>query len=259
LTPWTQPKTHIKWSRIQPVLEGLDRDVLIILDSCYSGAVVGSTNPKLAKHKTEIICACGIYETTNVPGESNSIIRNYIEVFKIWTDFTRVLVKELKERSRLGLPFTASSLHLGVTKRIRDETFAEQPKDMEKSPPLTPVQFSVSEDTALPGIILMPLRKDPDEINLPADTDPKSSSNKHSKHNNGTTASELESSDEEDETGIVDAGNLSGSDDLSDPNADNLPSEEEGNSTRKSGITREGNKTAKKGKARIKVAVDIEY
>jgi len=230
------------------------------LDSCFSGAVVGSTNPQSAKRKTEIICAGGIYETTNIPGEPNSTNRNFIEVFKLYTEFTRVLVKELKQRSQQGLPFTASSLHLGVAKRIRDETFAEQPKNMPKSPPLTPIHFSVSEDTTLPGIILMPLRKAPGpRTNLTLDTDQKFSSNECSKHNDGATESEVESSQEEDETEIIDAGDLFGSDTLSHSNADNLPSEEEeDNSTAKGSVTQDGNKTAKKGKARIKVAVDIE-
>lgn len=181
-------------------------------------------------------------------------------MLKLWTDFTRVLIKELKERSQRGLPFTASSLHLGVAKRIRDETFAEQPKNMPKSPPLTPIHFSVSEDTTLPGIILMPLGKAPGpRTNLSPDTDQKLSRNERSKHNDEATGSEVESSEEEDEMEIIDAGDLSGSDTLGHSNADNLPSEEEeGNSTAKGGITQDGNKTAKKGKARIKVAVDIE-
>ena len=106
----------------------------------------------------------------------------------------------------------------------------------------------------------MPLRKAPGpRTNLSPDTDQKLSRNERSKHNDEATGSEVESSEEEDEMEIIDAGDLSGSDTLGHSNADNLPSEEEeDNSTAKGSVTQDGNKTAKKGKARIKVAVDIE-
>jgi hypothetical protein len=160
LYPWTQTGAHIKWCHIQSSLEGLDLDVLVLLDSGCPDWIFSPPQLHSTKSRMEIICAISRMETTLAPAQFYSSNKRWMETFKVRSDITTVVIEELEFRSHQEAPFTAGSLYLGVVRRILADTLAGRYSDpFDKLPPPTPAHFFVEGDATLAGIILKPLRK----------------------------------------------------------------------------------------------------
>lgn len=148
----------------------METDVLILIDSCSSGGTILSSQNSRSTGRTEIIAACSYGCQTPSPHGAPF-------------EFTDALLKELEDRLRLNtqLPFTAASLHRGMSERLVEAGRLQQASS-HASPamevvsqvpagcrrylstllPAMPVHFNICDDSSLPGIPLQPLFIDHD-------------------------------------------------------------------------------------------------
>ena len=142
----------------------MNSDVLILIDSCHSGSTILSSQGSSSRGRTEIIAACPY--TGTAPSPHGAILA-----------FTETLLQELEYRLGLNtrLPFTAASLHRGMSERLVKEGLhqarARAPPRMKVlsaflegsqhySPaqfPRMPVYFNLCDDFSLPSIPLQPM------------------------------------------------------------------------------------------------------
>ena len=153
--PWNPRSPFVNWSAIQTVLERLEIDVLILLDTCAArGAVIRSSAAR-AKGRTEIIAACGYDDSAyGVPPAAYG--------FQHFITFSKTLTDVLKASSSVSL--TAVSLHYKLVKRIMDHNyrFGNQTKALS-----TPVHFSIGGDPEKGSIPLKALNEMAPPVSIP--------------------------------------------------------------------------------------------
>lgn len=149
----TVPK--LDWSTLQVILQNLNCDVLILLDTCHaaSSIVASSSTNASSKGRTEIIAACG-YEA-KTPGLDRDLFGQYLPTF------SRALSMELQRLSLSPRPFSAAILHCTILERnVFGNAFAfpalQLPFSMQMTTSPTPVHVVLGNAWDMPGIPLQP-------------------------------------------------------------------------------------------------------
>lgn len=116
----------------------MSNDVLILLDTCYSGATVALVDPTKSQGRAEIITACGYSETARAPNgvETQAMLHN--------PTFTRSLISVLKQKANANSPMTATSSHLAIVQDIIDGNYTMGNKGIDVLP--TAVHYSIGND-----------------------------------------------------------------------------------------------------------------
>jgi hypothetical protein len=147
--------------------------VLILIDSCFSGGTIISSQGSNSKSRTEIIAACSYLEKTPAPK------------YNAFT-FAEALLGDLENNlgSRNPQPFTAANLHRGMSERIVKSGVEQNERDrlhpfeeildirsrlrIPPPPPLPemPVHFNLCDDFRQPSIPLkaLPFNDEPQRI-----------------------------------------------------------------------------------------------
>ena len=125
----------------------MDNDVLILLDSCFSGGFITGVDTTKSKGKVEVIAASGYSEMAFGPEKVRTMWTRHVPTF------TRELVKQLKSKAETNLPFTAANLHVGLVQQIIHANFDSQAHGGVLP---TPVHFNLGQNLEAGSILLKP-------------------------------------------------------------------------------------------------------